>query len=117
MVKKRGLGEKGLGALLKGSSVDSKNEQFQDGELKYLPVEYLQRGKYQPRRDMDQEALEELAGLQVELEDAGATQVGFGVVAHGLGDSPLVLKPVVTLLQQSCNAVFAKFFRECKCML
>lgn len=61
MVKKRGLGEKGLGALLKGSSLDLSNEQTQDGELKYLPVEYLQRGKYQPRRDMDQEALEELA--------------------------------------------------------
>lgn len=61
MVKKRGLGERGLGALLKGSSVDPKSEHFQDGELKYLPVEYLQRGKYQPRRDMDQEALEELA--------------------------------------------------------
>src|SRR5690606_12214628 len=44
-----------------GSSADSKNEHNQDGELKYLPVEYLQRGKYQPRRDMDQEALEELA--------------------------------------------------------
>jgi ParB family chromosome partitioning protein len=26
-----------------------------------MPIEYLQRGKYQPRRDMDQEALEELA--------------------------------------------------------
>ena len=61
MVKKRGLGEKGLGALLKGSSLDLSNDQTHDGELKYLPVEYLQRGKYQPRRDMDQEALEELA--------------------------------------------------------
>jgi ParB family chromosome partitioning protein len=61
VVKKRGLGEKGLGALLKGSTLDLKNEKIQDGELKYLPVEYLQRGKYQPRRDMDQEALEELA--------------------------------------------------------
>ncbi len=61
MVKKRGLGEKGLGALLKGSGSNSNHEQTQDGELKYLPVEYLQRGKYQPRRDMDQEALEELA--------------------------------------------------------
>lgn len=60
MAKKRGLGEMGLGALLKGSSVDLKNDNA-DGELKYLPVEYLQRGKYQPRRDMDQEALEELA--------------------------------------------------------
>lgn len=61
MVKKRGLGEKGLGALLKGTSLDLSNERTQDGELKHLPVEYLQRGKYQPRRDMDQEALEELA--------------------------------------------------------
>lgn len=61
MAKKRGLGEKGLGALLKGSSIDLKNENAVDGELKYLPVEYLQRGKYQPRRDMDQDALEELA--------------------------------------------------------
>jgi ParB family chromosome partitioning protein len=60
VAKKRGLGEMGLGALLKGSSVDLKNDNA-DGELKYLPVEYLQRGKYQPRRDMDQEALEELA--------------------------------------------------------
>lgn len=61
MAKKRGLGEKGLGALLKGSSIDLKNDSLVDGELKYLPVEYLQRGKYQPRRDMDQDALEELA--------------------------------------------------------
>lgn len=61
MAKKRGLGEKGLGALLKGSSLDLKNDGVADGVLKYLPVEYLQRGKYQPRRDMDQEALEELA--------------------------------------------------------
>jgi ParB family chromosome partitioning protein len=32
-----------------------------DGSLKYLPVEIIQRGKYQPRRDMQPEALEELA--------------------------------------------------------
>ena len=61
MAKKRGLGEKGLGALLKGSSIDLNNDSAADGELRYLPVEYLQRGKYQPRRDMDQDALEELA--------------------------------------------------------
>lgn len=61
MARKRGLGEKGLGALLKGSSVDLNTENTSDGELKYLPVEYLQRGKYQPRRDMDQDALQELA--------------------------------------------------------
>ncbi|HNL92100.1 MAG TPA: ParB/RepB/Spo0J family partition protein, partial [Pseudomonadales bacterium] len=32
-----------------------------DGQLVKLPVEWLQRGKYQPRRDIDQEALQELA--------------------------------------------------------
>lgn len=32
-----------------------------DGELRNLPIEFLQRGKYQPRRDMQAEALEELA--------------------------------------------------------
>lgn len=61
MVKKRGLGEKGLGALLKGSSVEPVNHGEQDRQLRDLPVELVQRGKYQPRRDMDQQALEELA--------------------------------------------------------
>lgn len=32
-----------------------------DGQLVKLPVEWMQRGKYQPRRDIDPEALEELA--------------------------------------------------------
>ena len=64
MVKKRGLGERGLSALLKGTSKvsdESVNIGHFDGELKDLPVEMVQRGKYQPRRDMNQEALEELA--------------------------------------------------------
>lgn len=61
MVKKRGLGEKGLGALLKGSSVEIATSSDQDKQLRELPVELIQRGKYQPRRDMDQGALEELA--------------------------------------------------------
>lgn len=63
MVKKRGLGDKGLGALLKGSNVslsESENNS-RDGDLKDLPVDLIQRGQYQPRRDMDPEALEELA--------------------------------------------------------
>lgn len=33
----------------------------QDGDLKNIPVDLIQRGKYQPRTDMHQEALEELA--------------------------------------------------------
>jgi len=33
----------------------------QDGALKYVPIEFIQPGKYQPRMDMRQETLEELA--------------------------------------------------------
>lgn len=32
-----------------------------DGDLKNIPIELIQRGKYQPRTDMHEEALEELA--------------------------------------------------------
>ncbi|HET8705683.1 MAG TPA: ParB/RepB/Spo0J family partition protein [Pseudomonadales bacterium] len=32
-----------------------------EGELRHLPIEYLQRGRYQPRREFPQESLEELA--------------------------------------------------------
>ncbi|MCC6074501.1 ParB/RepB/Spo0J family partition protein [Pseudomonas sp. GCM10022188] len=62
-VKKRGLG-RGLDALLGGTSVSVLQEQASRvprEELQQLPVELLQRGKYQPRRDMDPQALEELA--------------------------------------------------------
>ncbi len=81
--KKKKLG-KGLGALLGGSlktmqaDEQSSTESIAaaiaaaptmavadktplDGQLVKLPVEWLQRGKYQPRREIDQEALEELA--------------------------------------------------------
>lgn len=61
MVKKRGLG-KSLDALLVGSgmAVDSPTEQRHE-KLSMLSVEQIQRGKYQPRRDMDPDALEDLA--------------------------------------------------------
>lgn len=61
VAKKRGLGERGLGALLAGSKVKLQTDNTQDGELRELPVDLVQRGIYQPRRDMDPEALEELA--------------------------------------------------------
>ncbi|WP_250656051.1 ParB/RepB/Spo0J family partition protein [Alkalimarinus coralli] len=61
VAKKRGLGERGLGALLAGSKVKLQTEATQDGELRELPVDLVQRGVYQPRRDMDPDALEELA--------------------------------------------------------
>lgn len=81
-MKKQKLG-KGLSALLAGSKktpletgesieavaeavaaapVITANDKIpKDGQLVKLPVEWLQRGKYQPRREMDNEALEELA--------------------------------------------------------
>lgn len=54
--KKRGLG-RGLGELL--GEVTPAKEKQQD--VQSLPIEFLQRGKYQPRRDMDPEKLRELA--------------------------------------------------------
>ncbi len=71
--KKRGLG-RGLDALL-GASQSSASAalaaedgvavthtvQPQDGELRELPVDLIQRGKYQPRRDIEPESLQELA--------------------------------------------------------
>ncbi|RQM65342.1 ParB/RepB/Spo0J family partition protein [Aeromonas enteropelogenes] len=71
-LKKRGLG-KGLDALLSTSTAarqkqvmsDQRTEQAMapanQGELRKLPVEWLHSGKYQPRKDMSQDALEELA--------------------------------------------------------
>ena len=67
--KKRGLG-RGLDALLgaagsrpaPASAAQSEaGIDPQDGILKQLPVDLIQRGKYQPRRDIDPESLQELA--------------------------------------------------------
>jgi ParB family chromosome partitioning protein len=59
-VKKRGLG-RGLDALLGQPVSTDSTEGKQDQQLRDLPVDLIQRGKYQPRRDMDPQALEELA--------------------------------------------------------
>jgi ParB family transcriptional regulator, chromosome partitioning protein len=74
-IKKRGLG-RGLDALLTpinrpapAATTDSTMSAADpaapavavDGDLRNLPVDLIQRGKYQPRKDMQQEALEELA--------------------------------------------------------
>lgn len=61
--KKRGLG-RGLDALLGGavpSGVISGEEEAKGTDLRELPVDLLQPGKYQPRTDMHPESLEELA--------------------------------------------------------
>jgi ParB family chromosome partitioning protein len=56
--KKRGLG-RGLNALLGDIAATPEKEKSQD--LQTLPIEFLQRGKYQPRKDMHPETLQELA--------------------------------------------------------
>lgn len=66
-VKKRGLGrglnDLGLNELLSSvnSTVATSEPKVNDQTLRKLPVEYLQTGKYQPRKDFDPEALAELA--------------------------------------------------------
>jgi len=66
--RKRGLG-KGLDALL-GSAASSAaasaseaeaGKSAEDSSLRILPVDLIQRGKYQPRRDIEPESLQELA--------------------------------------------------------
>jgi ParB family chromosome partitioning protein len=70
-VKKRGLG-KSLDALLSTSNTARTKQveadkqvhpvvEEQEGELRQIPVEFLQRGEYQPRKDMSEDALDDLA--------------------------------------------------------
>ena len=74
MREKKKLG-KGLGALLSSGSAQNMSSLFNnsasysdkdpsltnEGELKNIPLDLIQRGKYQPRADFDEAALEELA--------------------------------------------------------
>ncbi len=78
--KKRGLG-RGLDALL--GSVGDEDKTADEGQspavdLTQLPVDLIQRGRYQPRRDFNPESLQELA-------DSIAAQ---GVV------QPIVVRPI-----------------------
>ena len=76
--KKKGLG-RGLEALIGGSAAmpkaevsikpvnegsntsENNKEISADGELRHIPVEFLERGRFQPRGDIDPTALEELS--------------------------------------------------------
>ena len=66
--KKRKL-NRGLDALLGtdltkkavAGAVEASEAASGDGDLRQLPLEFLQRGKYQPRIDFDELALQELA--------------------------------------------------------
>ncbi|MCF6354644.1 MAG: ParB/RepB/Spo0J family partition protein [Candidatus Polarisedimenticolaceae bacterium] len=81
--KKRGLG-RGLDALLgsgiseEASATDGGDSGSKDGDFAILPVDLIQRGRYQPRRDFNPDSLRELA-------DSIAAQ---GVV------QPIVVRPV-----------------------
>jgi ParB family chromosome partitioning protein len=90
MAKKRGLGGGGLDALLAGAtkakaqqqpSSDDVEVQSSKEELKQLPIEFLQPGQYQPRKDMHPEALEELAA---------------SIKAQGIMQ-PIVVRPLSTV--------------------
>lgn len=86
--KRQSLG-KGLDALLgieegddnflSGAlSSEATSQLTADGALQQLPVEFLQRGQYQPRRDLNPEALQELAN---------------SIAAQGVMQ-PIVVRPV-----------------------
>lgn len=59
MAKKRGLGRT-LDALLVGSSAEDDDAVSTD-KLRLVPVDQIQPGKYQPRREIDPSSLEDLA--------------------------------------------------------
>ncbi len=112
-VKKRGLG-RGLDALLGGTAAKAQpatDNSSQDGELRMLPVDLLQRGRYQPRTGMNNEALEELANsiraqgvvqpiVVRELEQAGHYEIIAGerrwraAQLAGLHEIPAVIREV-----------------------
>jgi ParB family chromosome partitioning protein len=58
--KKRGLG-RGLDALLGGEGAAAPPATGREGELRSLPIQQIQPGKYQPRRHWNEDALDELA--------------------------------------------------------
>lgn len=88
MTSKKKLG-RGLDALLGGNKPKtptaladlpalSARRQDKDGELRNIPIELIQRGKYQPRTDMHEEALQNLAA---------------SIKAQGVMQ-PIVLRPI-----------------------
>ncbi|MCC5860839.1 MAG: ParB/RepB/Spo0J family partition protein [Gammaproteobacteria bacterium] len=114
--RKKRLG-RGLDALLggPGQRVDETvADASVDGELKRIPVEHLQRGRYQPRSDMRTETLEELAQsiaaqgvvqpIVVRPIPATATGVRYEIIAGerrwraaqiaGLGEIPALIREV-----------------------
>ena len=119
MAKKRGLG-RGLDALLGGAQADASSEAESANEqtpssagaagTHSLPVELIQRGRYQPRRNFDEDRLRELADsiaaqgmvqpIVVREIDPGKYEIIAGerrwraAQLAGLGEVPVVVKEV-----------------------
>ena len=103
MAKKRGLGGGGLDALLAGAAkaktsqpsddVNTVSEESYPSQevMKQLPIEYLQPGQYQPRKDMHPEALEELAA---------------SIKAQGIMQ-PIVVRPLSTVSNDTKYEIIA----------
>ncbi len=60
MVRKPGLG-KGLDILLSSSGKSRKENSDNDNAMRSLPVDKIEKGQYQPRLNMDPDALQQLA--------------------------------------------------------
>lgn len=75
--KRRGLG-KGLDALLGDKTKEGLSQQSQQQAMRQIPVEWIKPGKYQPRKTIAQEPLQELAA---------------SIRAQGLMQ-PIVLRPI-----------------------
>lgn len=120
MTAKRKLG-RGLDALLgSGANKTSSNSAAEvsvdpvarekDGDLKNLPVDLIQRGKYQPRTDMHEEALQNLAnsikaqGVMQPIVVRPISDTRYEIIAGerrwratqlaGLDSIPCIIKPV-----------------------
>ena len=66
------------GEVGKSSSAPQPEKEPRDGELRHIPIDLIQRGKYQPRMDMHEEALAELAAS---IKQQGVMQ-------------PIVIRPI-----------------------
>lgn len=66
------------GEVGKSSSAPQPEKAPRDGELRHIPIDLIQRGKYQPRMDMHEEALAELAAS---IKQQGVMQ-------------PIVIRPI-----------------------
>ncbi len=120
MTSKKKLG-RGLDALLGGNKPKSpptladlpalaSRRPDKDGELRHIPIELIQRGKYQPRTDMHEEALQNLAasikaqGVMQPIVLRPISDTHYEIIAGerrwratqiaGLDSIPAIIKPV-----------------------